>query len=258
MSKGHKQGLRNSGHPVASWKETYGKPLINALRWIEAWRKEARDGLPREITYQELMWRCSGDLLFDGHAYVMAEGVAQTIARMGTPGLLRVTSATELDDTLGPLPRLDYELACHIARTNRVAGRSLERCLEPFASELARQARRPRGRDEEALLLTRALARWGVDRAIGLGLAQGRTRAEKARKPRSDRAPSATELAVACFATAGWGHITYNMVNEAWQAHRHRGSDDRKLSVKSHAAAVELRFKELDSILKQLPEFTRA
>ncbi|NKX44880.1 hypothetical protein [Roseicyclus persicicus] len=249
--------MKKSDDRIAIWQETYGQYLANALRWLEVWRFEARGDGPRELTYQELKWRCGGDLSFDGEAYAMSNGVAEVIAHMGTPGLLQVASATELDEVLGPLPRLDYELACQIAGTNKAAGRKLPRCLEPFAGELARQAKRPRGRDEEALLLTRTLARWGVDRAVGLGLAQGRTRSDKARNPRGDRAPCATELVVSCFVSAGWTHITYNMVNEAWQAQRHRGNDGRKLTVKSHAPVHTLRFSELDQLLKQLPEFAQ-
>src|SRR6056297_3516315 len=140
---GPANGSSTGEDPVAKWWVECGNPLKNALRWIAVWRLEARDGNPREITYQEFDLRCTGHLVFDGEAYVMGEGVAeQVIARLGRPGLAHVMEATGTHADLELVSRLHYELACHIATTNKMAGRQLPEALVPFATEIASPVKR--------------------------------------------------------------------------------------------------------------------
>lgn len=238
------------------WKNEYGEPLLNALCWIARWRMEAREDKPREITYQEFYFRVKGALRFDGRGYQMEIGVAEVIAEMGSPGLLRATSSTELDSDLGPIPRLNYELARHVARTNSAAGIELPSRLRAFNAPVAKELKRGRGRDLEDLLLFRTLAWWGVDRAVKLGLHADKTR-ERAEKTRKDLPRPAAQLVADAFAGAGLGALfTYNSVVSAWEAHRHEGADDRKHMVKSQRQAIQRRFREIDELLAELPRCT--
>lgn len=236
---------------VALWEEQYGKPLLNALAWIVHWREEARDE-PREVTFQEFHFRAIGALSYDGTKYHMEEGVAETIAQMGTPGLLRAASDTAVDAELGPVPRLDYEFARHVARVNLIEDGELPSCLRAFASPAAVNLKRPKGPDPESRLLLKVLAWWGVDRAVRLGLLATTNRIPAANRAEGNL-PCATNLVAALFLKAGLGQITANSVVDAWEAHRHEGSSKRKLTIKSHAQAFARRFHELDELIIKLP-----
>jgi hypothetical protein len=258
------------GDPVAAWWETCGHPLQNALCWVEKWRHEAREREPRDITYQEFAFRCAGHLVFDGEAYVLADGLSEVIAEMGAEGLMRVTSATETEKSLGPVPRLHYELACHIAQTNRRAGRDLHRSLVPFASAMATPVKRGRGRSLEDIQLFRTLAWWAVDRGVQLGLKAGKTRERSVQRPRKNTKP-VIELTSECFqqSPVHWG--TYDNVNEAWQAHRTKEPEKpekpkrRRLKLKPwmlklqlNAPVYERRFDDIDDLVVQLPQYPSA
>jgi hypothetical protein len=271
------------GDPVAVWWETCGHPLRNALCWVEKWRHEAREDDPREITYQEFAFRCARHLVFVGEAYVLADGLSEVIAEMGTEGLKRVISATETEKNFGPVPRLNYELACHIAQTNQRAGRDLHRSLVPFASTIATPVKRGRGRSLEDIHLFRTLAWWAVDRGVKLRLKPGKTRERSAQRPKKNKkTKSAIELTSECFqqSPVHWG--SYDNVNEAWQAHRHKKQKSWMLKLKLNAPVYKRgcdntekgrcddiekgrcdknekgRFKHIDDLVAQLPKYPPA
>jgi hypothetical protein len=242
--------------PVTEWKQKYGEPLENALRWIARWRMEARCGVPREITYQEFYFRATGALTFDGDAYVMSDGVADVIANSGMPGLLWVSRSPKSNSDFGTIPRLSYELARHIVRTNKAANVQLPECLQPFAEILTEELPRGRGGDNENRILFRTLACWGVSRAVKFGLKPGKNRFEAIR-PHKQKTLSGAELVADVFCSSGLGHFgTYNSINEAWQALRHEGKNQRKLAVKSNADVYEYRFYEIDEQIKGLPPYS--
>lgn len=241
--------------PDVEWRKRYGDPLLNALRWIAHWRLEARSEEPRELTYQEFEFRARGYLSFDGKLYQMVEGLPETVATMATPGLLRSTSNTEMDTDFGPVPRLNYELAQHIMRTNLSAGVALPKLLQAFSDDNAPDLRRPRGRDQEEKRLFRTLAWWGVDRGVNLGLRVTVNRSPAPRRAAKTQ-KTAVELVFDMFQRAGLGNnFTRNSIVAAWEAHRHQGANDRKLAERANTAVYRRRFEEMDKLLRMLPPF---
>lgn len=83
------------------------------------------------------------------------------------------------------------------------------------------------------------------------------------RSPASKSAESeqktAAELVFKVFQKAGLGnYITLNSIVDVWQAHRHQGKDDRKLSEKSQTQVYHRRFEEIDEMIGKLPTFKSA
>ncbi len=236
--------------PVGLWQEIVGDPLINALKWIDLWRKEATGGRTRELTYQEFCFRANGHLTFDGKVYRLTEGLAEVIAQMGSEGLIRADSKTALAKNLVPVPALHYELARHIARTNRAVGLELPKSLRVYADDTAQDLQRGKGGDQEKRILFRHLAWWATDRAVKLGLKVDRSRAS------NEATQCAAQLVADAFFAASLGNeFTYNSVIAAWEAHRHTGSDQRKLKIKIHNAAYQRHFFELDELVGKLSLF---
>lgn len=240
--------------PVDVWQRAYGDPLLNALKWIAHWRFEERPDIPRELTYQEFSFRAHGYLWFDAGCYRMSSGIAEAIAKMGEPGFLRATGGDKTNANKGPIPRLNYELACHIARTNEQSGGPIPECLRKFSSSDNGDLLRERGGDLEKLLLFKTLSWWAVDRAARLEI-----QVDRNREPAVGRAgfgrETAAELVSGLFSQAGLGHFTKNSVIEAWEPHKHTGSNDRKLTIKSNYPIYVIRFEEVDKLIGLLPTF---